>query len=864
MKKGKLFVTAGMIGLAPLLATPALALAQDAEPLEAEKALESGNTIVVTATKREQTLQDVPVAVSVVPETVINEAAIVDVFDLQAVVPSLQVAQRNVSAGTSFTIRGFGNGQNNPGVEPSVGVYIDGVFRSRAAGAIGDLAEIERIEVLRGPQSTLFGRNSSAGVVSIVTKAPQFSWQGTVEATYGNYDQIIGKAYLTGPLGENVAASIEGGFNKRDGYAENVATGTDLNNRDRWNVRGQLLVEPSEAVSFRLIADWDQFDENCCFGGYVEEGPATAVVRELGGEILLDQVYDYKTAYNFDPTNKAKNRGVSLQADVDLGFADLTSITAYRAYDYRSNSDGDFTTLDSIDTLRLDIDTKTFTQELRLSGTNDTFDWLLGAFYVNDQIDTSGELGYGEDQRAFADALSGGMLDLVEGLLRGYGAIGPDADFFSPDERAITDFSQSQNAFSIFGQVDFNLTDRLTLTLGGNYSWDAKDVSLTEDYNFEFSNLDLVAVGNSVLQQSALQQGFTAITSLPPTPDNIAAFASSNPAVFAQLQAQAQAFADANDTDPNTNILLALAPLQFIAPTVDFPNAVEDGRSRDEDFSYTVRLAYDVSDRLNLYASYSTGFKPTSFNLSRDSRPFQRNIAALAEAGLLPTTTAVSLGTFAGTRSSQPEESRLIEAGLKSAFDWGSVNFTLFDQEINNFQTNAFQGTAFVFLNAGKQKSQGAELEVVATPARWLDLNFAATYNDAKFVDYVGAPGVGGVPVDLSGTRVPQVPEFAMTSAVTLRKAFSSGEAFFRVNWIYESAVRLETNVPANFEREVNTVNASLGLNLNSGLEFLLFARNLFNDEYATGAFPGVGQPGTYGVYPNPPRTYGVTVRKRF
>jgi len=864
MLTGRLLATAGVFGFMACL--PAQAIAQEAAPTQAEEPPTSRdtNTIIVTATKREQTLQDVPVAVSVVQAQTLDEAQINDVFDLQSVVPSLQVAQRNVSAGTSFTIRGFGNGQNNPGIEPSVGVYVDGVFRSRTAGVIADFSEIERIEVLRGPQSTLFGRNSSAGVVSIVTKKPQFDFQGSVEGTYGNYDQVIGRAYLTGPVATNVAASIEGGFNRRDGYAVNIATGTDLNERDRWNVRGQLLVEPSASASFRLIADWDELDENCCFGGYVEEGPTTAIVRALGGQVLMDRVYDYETAYNFDPTNLAKNRGLSLQADFGLGFADLTSISAIRWSDYRSDGDGDFTTLDTIDTLVLNIDTKTFTQELRLSGESDRLDWLVGAFYVNDRITSLSELGYGQDQRLFADTLSGGAVSQLEATLRALGAIAPTADFFSPDESAISVFAQDQSAFSIFGQADIHVTDSLTLTLGANYSWDAKDVSFVEDYNFEFSGLDLVALGNGFITQAGIQQGYNAITGMAPTQANITAFATSNPAAFAQIQAQAQAFANANDTNPAINPLLALAPLQFIGPTVNFPNPVEDGKSRDENFSYTARLAYDVNDRLNVYASYSTGFKPTSFNLSRNSRPFQRDIAALANAGLLPATTAVSLGTFAGTRSSEPEESRLIEFGIKSGFDWGSVNLTLFDQEITNFQTNAFQGTAFVFLNAGKQKSQGIELEMLAQPAPWLELNLAATYNDARFEEYLGAPGVGGVPTDLSGTRVPQVPEFASTTAVTLRKTFGQSEAFVRVNWIYESPVRLETNVPARLEREVNTFNASIGLNLYSGLEFLIYARNLFNDEYATGAFPAVGQPGTYGIYPNAPRTYGLTVRQRF
>src|SRR5690606_31990254 len=146
------------------------------------------NEIVVTATKRQQTLQDIPVAVSVTTAETIERAQIRDLKDLSSVVPSLRVGERQTSANTNFFIRGFGNGANNAGIEPSVGVFVDNVYRSRTAAQIADLPDVERVEVLRGPQSTLFGKNASAGVVSIVTKKPQFTFGGNVEASYGNLD----------------------------------------------------------------------------------------------------------------------------------------------------------------------------------------------------------------------------------------------------------------------------------------------------------------------------------------------------------------------------------------------------------------------------------------------------------------------------------------------------------------------------------------------------------------------------------------------------------------------------------------------------------------------------------------------------
>jgi iron complex outermembrane recepter protein len=187
--------------------------------------VQGNNEIVVTATKREQTLQDVPVAVSVTTAETIECAQIRDVQDLQSVVPSLRVVPLQSSANTNFFIRGFGNGANNAGIEPSVGVFVDGVYRSRTAAQIADFPDIQRVEVLRGPQSTLFGKNASAGVVSIVTREPQDRFAGAVEAVYGNFDAMVLKGHVTGPVANNVAVSLAGGINKRDGYIRDMEYG---------------------------------------------------------------------------------------------------------------------------------------------------------------------------------------------------------------------------------------------------------------------------------------------------------------------------------------------------------------------------------------------------------------------------------------------------------------------------------------------------------------------------------------------------------------------------------------------------------------------------------------------------------------
>jgi outer membrane receptor protein involved in Fe transport len=239
--------------------------------------------VVVTATKREATLQDVPVAVSVATAETLKEARILDLIELQTVVPSLRVSQLQTSTQTNFIIRGFGNGANNPGIESSVGLFIDGVYRSRSAAAIGDFMDVERVEVLRGPQSTLFGQNASAGVISVTTRKPQFTTSGSVEIGFGDLNQKLARGYLTGPIGEKVAYSISAGLNQRDGYFKNIADGSEINDRDRTDFRLQLLANVSDSLSLRLLADYSQIDELCCGVVNLLNGPTGALVQALGG-----------------------------------------------------------------------------------------------------------------------------------------------------------------------------------------------------------------------------------------------------------------------------------------------------------------------------------------------------------------------------------------------------------------------------------------------------------------------------------------------------------------------------------------------------------------------------------------------------
>ncbi|MCB9962829.1 MAG: TonB-dependent receptor [Hyphomonas sp.] len=798
-------------------------------------------TVTITATKREQTLQDVPVAVSVVSDETIEQAEIVDLNDLQSLVPSLHVGQLQSSANTNFTIRGFGNGANNAGIEPSVGVFIDGVYRSRSAAQIADLPNIQRVEVLRGPQSTLFGKNASAGVISIVTKAPQFEQQGSVEATIGNYNQMRIAGDITGPITDKVAYSLAANINKRDGYAKDLNTGADVNQRVRWGVRGQLLIEPSSDLSFRIIGDYDSIDELCCVAANVVNGPTGAAVMALGGMLDAENPYSYDVYNNFNSTNKIENSGLSVQADYKLGFANLTSITAYRTSKLDTNQDSDFTSADLLGKNSNVTDIDTFTQELRLTSTGEgAVDWMVGAFYFDESVDIQNQIQYGSDIRGYIDLLSSNLLTGLEPVVFGV----PAGTFFQPGQGLTEAYGQDDTAFSLFGTVDYHLTDRLTATLGLNYTQDNKDAFGRVTSTDAFSGIDLGVLAPYISQATLggllLQAGVN-----PTDATAVAAFAGAYPDVFAQMQGVA------------AGATPGLQSLQFFPQFVNFPNAVETGSTNDSDTSYTLRLAYDLTDHVNVYGSYATGFKASSWNLSRDSRPTPASYAGLATGGLL----TPNLTT--GTRFAGPEDSEVYEIGVKGAWRTVAVNLALFDQKIKGFQSNVFTGTGFALANAGEQSTKGVEVDATWNATDNLTLGFAGTFMDPKYDSFVNSASG-----DISGQRPFGVSKTSTSVSAAYTFTVHGLDSFVRGDWQYEGPSTYfddpVNNALIGEEREYSQVNLSAGFRTQNDLSVTLWGRNVFDEQYITTAFPSVAQSGSISGYPSQPATYGVTVKKSF
>jgi iron complex outermembrane receptor protein len=864
------------------LALPVAAQAQDAAAEEDEA---DGNMIVVTATKRETTLQETPVAVTVTTAETLQREQIRDLKDLQTIVPSLRVNQLQSSANTNFIIRGFGNGANNAGIEPSVGVFVDGVYRSRTAAQINDLPNVSRIEVLRGPQSTLFGKNASAGVISLVTSAPSFTPEGSFELSYGNYNAVVARGYMSGPLSDSIAASIAAGYSVRDGYNIDTASGTRTNERDRWFVRGQLLLDNGDDFRARLIADFDSIDENCCGVVNVQRSTASLAILALGGQLndpndpFANRVYN-----NFASTNDIENSGLSLQMDYESGDFTFTSISAFRTTDGVYAQDVDFTSLDLLQRYQ-DQKLETFTQEFRVVGEIGPVTLLGGAFYFNESIREDQEVHKGSLFRNFADLSAGGngtgstvtLLEATIGTLYG-DATQYLGQFGSAGVAESGTFRLNNEALSLFAQVDFELADGLVLTLGGNYTMDDKS-SVTNYQSVDvFSNIDLVDAGFRAIraQGIATTVGTQLGLGRPATQAEITAFASgtsaagaAGAAAFPTIVAGATTFATANQNNPAVNPFLVGRPLQLFPRFVNIPNAVESGETSDEDFAYTVRLAYDLNPDLNIYASYATGFKASSFNLARDSRPLASDAAALSSAGLLHNNQ-----TF-GSRFAGPEHAKVIELGLKGDWDMITANLTGFRQDINGFQSNTFTGTGFLLANAGKQRTWGVELESVITPIDPFSINFAVTWLDPTYVSFPLST-VG----DLSGTKPAGIPEWTVVLGGQYEHELGNGDAIVaRATYHYESNVQVIEGLQgflgggqaaaiaaaAPFQRQVDDVSASIGYEADAlGLDVTVWARNLLNDRYFLSLFDSPGQPLSISSYPNQPRTYGVTVRKTF
>ncbi|QNA82706.1 TonB-dependent receptor [Sphingomonas sp. So64.6b] len=886
----------------------AQAASQDTAPAAADDtaADEVGQgDIVITATRRSERLSDVPIAVSAVSQEALQNSGANDIRQLSQLAPSLLVSSTGSEANASARIRGIGTVGDNPGLESSVAVFIDGVYRSRTGSGLNDLGEVDRIEILRGPQGTLSGRNASAGTINIITKSPDMNkFGGYAEATYGNYNNIRVAGAVTGPITESLGFRIDGVYNRRDGFYYDTVNNTDYNDRNRYFVRGQLLFEPSSDLSIRLIGDYTRRDEKCCGAVYVDlrqktdptpgvpgdytasaNNPIVDIMRSMGA-VFPSAGDPYNRRIANTPgraySNITKDYGGSAQIDYNLGGAALTSITAYREYKSGGASDIDYGNLDI--GYRADDGNNyrqfhTFTQEVRLNGEalGGKLDWLVGGYYSREDLQVVDNLQFGSQYGAFAacravasispaavlrNPTAPGCLSPA-GIATVNGALGAAAPIVIGALNRLSTlnnlgstrdvYNQNSENYAFFTHNIFKITDKLSLTAGLRYTHERKKFDAT------FNNNNTVCAA----QQAALAPYLT----------------------NAQLGGTAAALLTLSCTGNSSSTLNG--------------KTINDRLSEGE-FTGTAVLSYKPIDALLVYASYSRGYKAGGYNLDR------------SDLGLayLPSTTA---SPDAARLRFDPETVNAFEAGFKYKSREFTLNVAGFRQQFSNFQLNTFNGTNYVVQNIGSCStslngadtdasaatgactsgvkygvvSQGVEIEAGIYPARNFAVNLGYSFTDTKYrKNLVGSEA--GEALDpalflLSGQQMSNAPRNVVTASASWTPDIGSSgmSALFYVDGRMTSDYNTGSDLFLEKDQDgFFLLNARIGLRgADKRWSVEVWAQNLLDTKYTqvafnapfqgagsasqVQAFGGVGNQ-VFSAFLAEPRTYGLTLRTRF
>jgi len=833
--------------------------------------------IVVTVQRREQSIMDVPVAVSALSGEQIQAAGIKDMFDLQQNVPGLIVGQSQTSTSTNFSIRGVGSTANNFGVESSVGMYVDGVYRSRQSSLVNDLADIESVEVARGPQGTLFGKNTASGAIIIRTKRPSQDRDAFVDVTVGDLNLIKVSGGANFSLSDNIAMRATLFSSQRDGFVDDAVFGDNFyNDRDRFGGRLQLGInELGDDFNMRFILDYAEIDETCCVAisqvdGLVSQASlptgipvfgSDAAIMQFGGTIYTDFPYppgffppnvmtgvgfeDYLVSYDTKPRSTNEDAGLSMEINKALGdSATLTSITAYRTFDTFDEIDADFTNIPLISRIN-EAEIESISQELRISGEfGDGNNYVVGGYYFGQEIDSetftgdpSGPLGLlgtylAAIQPSLVDAVT--LVDTVAGLVGPpYPTAGTPfpAGVFSRDN-----VNQDQDGWAVFGQFDWSITDKFMVTLGARYTDETKKINSVYVQTAQGPPPDLDALG---LIGCQLDQPPGCFATLPPPlqqPPNFADPATLG--VFIPFGAEAW----------GSYLFPPLSPR---------PDLTED--LSDDQVTGTVKFTWFPSDSTMLYASWATGFKSGGTNVDRISPAFDPVFDA--------------------------ETSESIEVGLKGEYGPVQLKVAIYDMTYDDFQENTFTGTGFNLQNAGKLSTQGYELEMLWRPTGSTEIQAHYTHNEGEYDEFLGGtcwdtylfhaggsdPGSGGDPdaevCDRTGFSIPYNPEdrafLAMTQEIDLS---ANTSMFIRGEYSYASSQWTDGDVdPFSKQESVEIVNLRLGFNFEKIASSLtLWGRNITDERYFHGSFDQPLGLGRMNSYPAQPASYGMTFVKNF
>ncbi|MGN7916233.1 TonB-dependent receptor [Lysobacter sp. 22409] len=829
------------LSLAIALSVASLAATAQAQQTGAAPAEEEATTLAgltVTAQKREEAMQDVPISITALPEQLLQDTGVRDVKDLQVLVPGLTVSSTQSEVQTVARIRGIGTVGDNAGLESSVGVVIDGVYRPRNGVGFGDLGEIERIEVLKGPQGTVFGKNTSAGVINVITRRPSYDTTVEGELTIGNYGAVGLAGSFNTAIGENAAFRVYAGKRKRDGFT-NVEIGRgprgerEDGDQNFHTLRGQLLLEPTENLDINFIADYSSREENCCVGLTTVRGPTSAIINALVGGTGVAPVADpfARVAWSNRPTTQdIKDKGISAEVNWItpwFGGATLTSITASRDWQAMNGLDFDFTTADLIyrnpDPDESFTGFKQFSQEFRLTGATDKLDWMFGLFYADEDLKRNDSYSLGAHYEPY---LSTAVLSQIAarfpaGLINTANA----ATFLSQASGrpfgssfgglgALDRYQQNSKSVALFTNNTWHATDALDITLGLRYTKENKE--LDSVYSNPNGGLGCgAALANPTRVGAAL-----AARGVP---------AAARAALVQQV-------------------------VGFMC--LPWANTLHNGRvtnqERDEkEWSGTIKAAYRWNEHVMGYASAARGYKAGGFNLDRVQ---SSNGLSSGTAGIAPVNDTSFPGEFVDS----------YELGAKTTWADGNLllNATLFHQTYTDFQLNSFLGTSFVVRSIPEVVSQGIDTEILwQTGLKGLMLQGGLMYADTK---YGNDPLPDADLAKLPGARASFAPLWSASASATYQWDFGASlVGRFNIGAKYSSDYNTGSDLdPEKGQEAYTVVNARLGIGAKNRRWMVeAWAMNLTDEEYKQVGFDAPLQTGSWNAFLGAPRTYGVTLR---
>jgi len=821
------------------------ALAQDAATQADETTAEGDETtlssIVVTAQKREEQLQNVPISIIVASAQLLQDTGSRDIKELQLVVPGLTVTSTSNEALTTARIRGIGTVGDNTGLESSVGIVIDGVYRPRNGVGFGDLGELERIEVLKGPQGTVFGKNTTAGVINVVTVRPSMATEFGGELTVGNYGQFGASAMLNLSNEESAAFRLYAVGRERDGFLDvengnGPRTSDEDVTQDFYSFRAQMLFEPTESVDINFAADFTERNEECCAGVTLIRGPTAAIVDALApdsGVAAVADPFDRVAYSNRGTESEIDDSGLS--ADLNwitpwLNEATLTSITAYRDWQTINGADLDYSTADiwyrDFGPDQASDGFRTWTQELRFTGSTERFDWMGGLFYANEDLARNGQTLLGS---AYEPYLSTALLGRVAGgFPPGTVNTANAATFFSQatglpygtsfvgdasDDR----YDQNSKSLAFFTNNTWHATDALDLTLGLRYTSEEKEV----DSRFRNPNGALGCA--AALANPARVGGALAARGVP-----VGALGATVPTV------------------------IGFMCLPWANPL--FANRNTHQELDEDEWSGTLKAAYRWNDTVMTYLSGARGYKAGGFNLDRVQ---SSNGTTSGAAGIVPVTDTSFPGEFVDS----------YELGAKTTWLDGNLllNGALFWQDYEDFQLNSFLGTTFVVRSVPEVTSRGVDVDLQwQTGLEGLLVQGGLTYADTEYGD-------DALPdADLfllPGSRLSFAPLWSGSAAATYEvDVFDSLVARFNIAAKYASEYNTGSDLdPQKLQDAYTVVNARIGLGSRDRSWMLeLWAQNLTDEEYIQVGFDAPLQTGSWNAFLAAPRTYGLTLRAFF